>query len=265
LKTTGKIWIIFDAKTRQQSKPMSTLQAQAALLSLNLKDNKRYFMWTPGWTGWQAIKNFLETEQNYFVMAPIPEINTKNKNHRTTDIIDDDKTIRTDVTDPNVIKFTEIDTSQKEAPAKQNYGYFYEDFNADQIDPDAEINPINGSNEVHKRDRRVQERHDFKLEVLLINSSGRTFKTYSQNISVGGTLLEDELPREFVRSQFDLILINNFERDPSRGRLHFQGRVVGDFINPRRLMFLETDDHTRRKLIAMILSYAEYQKKASGG
>lgn len=281
MKGTGKIWIIFDAAEKRQTKPMSTLQTQMTLLNLKSKDMARFFLWTPGWTEWVPLAKFMESDQTYFVIAPAPAPAGMPK----PPTLDDEKTVRAggtfndDDTVTHVFDSTPqmppdgddgyttiVDVASTAAPGKPDYGYYADDFSAEKIDTDAKHSvqfnlPQNKKPAPSPSDRRIEERHQFKIEVILVNKHGRTFRTYSQNISLGGTLLEEDLPKEFINSRFDLILVNKFERNPAKGRLHFQGRVVGDYQNPRRLMFLDTDDHTRQRLQEMLQSYIDQQKK----
>lgn len=172
--------------------------------------------------------------------------------------------------------FTRIMTTQEmneagKAPKKtEQSAYWYEEFSAEKIDPEAKPNmqinlPKNerrSAPDPSHDNRRSSERHEFKIEVILLSKSGKTFRTQSMNISMGGTLLKDEIPKEFLHIRFDLILVNKFEKDPAKGRLHFQGRVVGDYMDPRRLMFLESDTETQRRLEIMLRSYIEQRNTA---
>lgn len=176
--------------------------------------------------------------------------------------------------------FTRIMTTQEmneagKAPRKEEpSSYWYEEFSAEKIDPDAKPNmqinlpknerkgPAPAATSPGHDNRRSSERHEFKIEVILLSKTGKTFRTQSMNISLGGTLLKDEIPKEFLHIRFDLILVNKFEKDPAKGRLHFQGRVVGDYMDPRRLMFLESDTETQRRLEIMLRSYLEQRKDA---
>lgn len=271
MKSTGKIWIILDKSTQKQTKPLSTLQAQAAVLAISSKHIKRYYIWTPGWAEWLPLQEFLKSEQTYFVVAPQPQFKD----------IDDDKTIKLDdpsestitkvihpdVNDPTAISYTDIEDSPAKKGGRVDYGYYHNDFNAEQIDPDAKHSfkiKMARKKRPRDRDRRVNARHAFKLEVTIISKTGRSFRTYSENISIGGTLLHDELPKEFLNTQFELILVNHFERDIRKGRLHFQGRIVGDYSDPRRLMFMDADLETIRRLEEMLKSYARHQEMKKG-
>ena len=280
MKGTGKVWIFFDSVSQRQTKPMNTIQAQVTLLNLRNKDKNRYFLWTPGWTEWIPLARFLESDQTYFVVAPAP-MPTSGPHRPPPSGSDDDfevtKTVKANRPDDEVTAiihpvsstdegFTEILPEQDSHQEKKtDYGYYHEDFSAEKIDPDAAHKvkmQLPSGKKPSGRDRREFERHNLKIEVIMINKSGRTFRTHSRNISIGGTLLEEELPKEFINTRFDLIIINRFEKDPAKGRLHFQGRVVGDYSDPRRLMFLDADRHTLKKLEEMLKSYLQGQAQA---
>lgn len=263
---------------------MSTVQAQLTLLNLDIKNPRRFFLWTPGWTEWKCLHDFLATDQEYFVVAPAPTARAHvppTTRHdppiepvTPEDISDKTVTLVFDGdTKPDGQTYTEIEEATNpsaKAEKQDHYGYFYDDFSAEKIDPDAKhsvqfnLPGRKKSDPADPRNRRTAERHHFKIEVILVNKHGRSFRTFSENISSGGTLLEDDLPKDFVNTRFDLILVNKFERDPSKGRIHFQGRIVGDYINPRRLMFLDLDEHTQKRLNSLLRSYAEHQRKLRG-
>lgn len=280
MKGTGKIWIFYDSVTQRQTKPMPTLQAQMTLLNLKVKDPQRYFLWTPGWTEWVPLPRFLESDQTTFVVAPVPSPGSMPPQKPSKPAMDEEKTVRMNRADmeDTVTHVMHPDFSQEEAdpmyteilptsaPNKKTdpTGYYHADFSAENIDPEArhsvDIKLPRNQKKDDGANRRTSERHEFKIEVILLNKNGRTFRSQSQNISLGGTLLADELPKDFINTRFDLIIVNKFEKDPAKGRLHFQGKVVGDYTDPRRLMFIDTDEHTLKRLETLLRSYVEQQK-----
>lgn len=283
----GKIWVFYDSIQKKQSAPLSTLQAQVELLSMQGSNLEAFMLWTPGWEKWEILADFLKTDQTYFVLSPAPlppaipqppEI----PQHRPPVFPagkmaspNEEKTVATETVTAFVAEdsdggaddspYTEIleaNTASGIHRTSQS-DYFSNDFSAEKIDANAgndlKIKIASAENK-EAQSKRIGERHDFKLEIILINKNGRSFRSYSRNISVGGTLLETELPKEFLNAPFDLILVNKFEKDAAKGRLRFQGRVVGDYRNPRRLMFLDTDPETRTRLETLLRSYSAHQK-----
>ncbi|KHD88997.1 MAG: hypothetical protein OM95_05920 [Bdellovibrio sp. ArHS] len=286
MKTQGKVWIIYDAETKKQTKPMSVVQAQVTLLSLDASTHHKYFLWTPGWDEWISVKEFLTSDQKYFVLAqpPRPKEPTFNTNSSTP--VPDDTLTATHNAPPTTASadspYTQVVVG--EAPLKQQEfgGYHHQDFNGDELDLKkiAKIKPDSTKKKIEPQqppaqatkaepsgaDRRRDPRHNFKIEVVLV-SKIRSFRTYSKNISLSGTMLEDEIPRDFLNKPFDLIIVNPFDPDPSKARLLFRAKIVGDMTDPRRLMFIEQDVAMTLRLDALLKAYVIYQdqvRKSAG-
>ena len=262
MKTNGKIWIIYDSVKKQQTQPLPTLQAQVVLLKLQTKAPNRYFLWTPGWDDWMSIEDFLISDEKTFVLAPAAPPKSSFDEEKTEMMSPINDEVTDIVNDEASDVFTQIIDADPGGPLKKiDYGYYFGDFSADKLDPEAKPTvEIKLARAKRGAERRASRRLTVRLEVILINKNGRTFRSDSIDISKGGTMLRDELPQEFVNCRFDMILVNKFEKDPSKGRVHMQCRVVGDYKNPRRLMFLDPDSGTLRRLEAMLKSYAEHQK-----
>ncbi|MCX7977452.1 MAG: PilZ domain-containing protein [Bdellovibrionaceae bacterium] len=261
MKATGQIWVIYDRVTEKQSKPLSTLQTQKVLLSLKIKDLSRYLLWTPGWQQWISLEDFLNSDQDIFVVSPAPK---PSKHEEQKSNIEETITqiINTNSEAKDGQGFTEI--IEGIPPLKsQDYGYFHDDFRAEYIDLDRQNRPTINLPRTSQppRERRGSERHELKIEIILVTKSGRAFRTFSRNISLSGTLLEDEIPKQFLNQPFELHIINKFEKDPKKGRVKFQGRVVGDFADPRRLMFVDPDKETIQRLDALLQDYLQATKK----
>ena len=287
MKTSGKIWLFYDAEKKVQSKPMSVVQAQVFLLSLRKSDFLKFFLWTPGWAEWICIRDFIKSDQTYFVLGKPPKPDEKindpvpahpGKSHKKPvepNEFDDDKTQTAILSAPETVSgvdspYTQVVTGQK--PLQQSdFGYYHQDFNGDDLDL-SQIRKIKG--EARKKplqekpalakassgsDRRRDERHNFKIEVVLV-SKYKSFRTYSRDISLSGTQLEDEIPKDFLNFPFDLIIVNPYEKDPTKSRLLFRAKIVGDMTDPRRLMFIEQDVEMTLKLDALLKAYVAYQE-----
>ncbi|WP_413583283.1 PilZ domain-containing protein [Bdellovibrio sp. HCB288] len=272
MKTQGKVWLFYDAENKTQSKPMSVVQAQVFLLSLKKSDHSKYFIWTPGWPDWSSIKEFLTSNQNYFVMTKPPQPK------ETPSQEDDENTAVIEVNDADKTKsgtmitmsglFTKVSAGE---PAKKkatvDYGYYHHDFNGDDLDL-SKINKVAPPDKVkvyeeaessnEDSDRRKDTRHNFKIEIILVSKT-KSFRTFSKDISISGTQLEKEIPRDFLNVPFDLIIVNPYEKNTTRGRLLFRAKIVGDMTDPRRLMFIEQDEDMTRKLDSLLKSYIKGQ------
>lgn len=266
MKTQGKVWIIYNAETKAQSKPLSVVQAQVLLLSIPSEELSKFFLWTPGWEEWMTVGDFLDSDQKYFVMAqpPKPKENLASK--------EETQTRTKTVAPPNDTQYTMVVIGDHPLRYEEIGGYHSKDFNGDELDlskikqikPDKKnpiavsANPVSEVTDVS--DRRKDTRHNFKIEVVLV-SKLRSFRTYSRNISLRGTLLESEIPKDFLNKPFDLIIVNPFEIDPAKARLLFRARIVGDLKDPRRLMFMEQDEAMTVRLDALLKAYVAYQEQ----
>ncbi|QLY25817.1 PilZ domain-containing protein [Bdellovibrio sp. KM01] len=286
MKTQGKIWLFYEAEKKEQSKPMSVVQAQVFLLSLKKNDHLKYFIWTPGWPDWTCVKDFLKSGQSYFVMTkpPQPANQSEQTEKHYTSSEDSTQVIAAEETEKTnsgtMITMSGLFTKVRDGKPMKNsnpvdYGYYHHDFNGDDLDI-SKINKVGIPEKVkvyeetdsrnEDSDRRKDTRHEFKIEIILVSKT-KSFRTFSRDISISGTQLEKEIPREFLNVPFDLIIVNPYEKDTARGRLLFRAKIVGDMTDPRRLMFIEQDEGMTSKLDTLLRSYLKAQaanKKAAG-
>lgn len=271
MKTQGKVWIIYNAKTKMQSKPLSVIQAQVLLFSLPDEDFYSHYIWTPGWEQWVNIATFLQSDQRYFTrnQPPIPEGSLTNLK---PDMMDGTQTHHTR-THSQTISYTVTDNRYTkvivgEEPLRSTSDplsdYYSQDFNGHELDL-ANIRKIKPQkktlrSDTKQVDRRRESRVGFKIEIVLV-SKRRSFRTFSENISLSGTLLDSEIPRDFLDKPFDLIIVNPFETDPTKSRLLFRAKIVGDLKDPRRLMFIEQDKNMTARLDALLKAYLAYQER----
>lgn len=275
MKTQGKVWIIFDAEKKTQTKPMSIVQAQVVLLSIEEKEQSKFFLWTPGWTEWVSIRKFLQSDQRYFVLSHPPKPKKTYEKTRTQTSSVPDDTVTTTHNAPATSSdspYTQVVVGETPLKANTSDEYWVKDFNGDELDlskikkikPEENkkskplLEPSNS--ELDGAERRRDTRHNFKIEVVLV-SKIRSFRTYSKNISLSGTLLEHEIPRDYLNKPFDLIIVNPFEPDPSKARLLFRAKIIGDMKDPRRLMFVEQDVSMTLRLDALLKAYVAYQDR----
>lgn len=273
MKTQGKVWIIYDAESKTQTKPMSVVQAQVTLLSI-ANISQRYFIWTPGWDEWVCVQEFLDSDQNYFaIIQPPKPAEPPDRDGLTITV-----TQNAPATHGADSMYTQVVVG--EAPVKEEAvdEYWRQDFNGDQLDlkkiagkknkpdttkkktetPAASTSLKKDAKAPQGAERRKDQRHNFKIEVVLV-SKVRSFRTYSRDISLSGTMLEDEIPKDFLNKPFDLIITNPFEPDPTKARLLFRAKIVGDLTDPRRLMFIEQDVAMTLRLDALLKAYVAYQ------
>lgn len=258
----GQIWYIFDAENETQSAPMSTVHVLACILDIKPNKYKKIFLWTPGWVDWMSLKEFVATQQETLNQASPPK--TAKKDTVTASTSDKSKTefptqkIERSSVDELPVKTTTETLSVGDSPYTEvlignenssidKFGYYAQDFNAADLSLD-KIKKMQVDSSTKRKitrkkapapslsDRRKETRHPFKIEVVLIGPSG-SFRTYSLDISLSGTLVEEPVPEEFLNRTFDLIIVNPFEKNQSKARLLFHAKIVGDPSDPRRLEF----------------------------
>lgn len=279
MKIKGEIWVLFDSKKHRQSRPLSSMEVQKMILGFKLRDLAHYFIWSPGMKDWINLEDFLHSSQKYFVVTPAfklppngqkkaklpkelwteestatyaPSTETLTSTQRT---FQDKTKLKEGIPLPKDQIYTEVEASKKNE--KIDYGYFFQDFSGDQLDIEKVLNQsfqdsinIRGEDE-----RRRQERLSYKIEVILISKTGKTFRSYSKNISLGGTLLEDKIPKDFLNDNFDMVIVNRAEPNPKLRRVFLQGKIVGDARNPYRLMFLDLKGGHQEALRKLLKSY----------
>jgi hypothetical protein len=274
MQSDGKVWIIYNAETKAQTQPLSWEQAQALLISITKEETSKYFLWTPGWADWISLKKFLASEQSYFVLLPPkPQLTSIDKHSTVTKIPvtmagTKEHTAFTDSQTNDL--YTHVEMNAKPLRPEVTGGYWGHDFCGDDLDLSKirKITPPQGSKSPKKKspkkadaiseeaERRTAKRMSFKIAVTLISRT-KSFRTYSKDISLGGTMLEDEIPKEFLHTPFDLIILNPFEENPQKARLLFRAKFVGDINEPRRLMFIEKDPTMTKRLGELLRSYVD--------
>lgn len=271
MKSEGKIWVIFDASNEKKTKPMSLVQAQMMILSFKVRNLHNYHIWTPGWSEWQPLAQYLSSGQKHFVQAQPPEPLLQKEKQKAAAARAQEQKAKPSEDEKSNPFYTSV--VPPEDLRQIDYGYYYNEVNGDDLTlsgvpdkPTVEI-LVSRAGLGSPKDRRMSPRHDFKIEAVLVTKKGSSFRTYSKNISLTGTLLEDEIPKDFIHRQFEMILVNKFEKDPRKSRVHLTGKIIGDIADPRRLIFLEQDDETAKKLTKLIDDYTTQQarlKKSAG-
>lgn len=141
-----------------------------------------------------------------------------------------------------------------------------QDFKGDSVasnstsDPDR--NPISFKEEklAKANYQNRAERHTLKIEVLFINSKGKTFKSFSKNISLSGTLIDDDIPAMFFESKFEIIIINRFAQTTQNSRLQLFAKCP-ILSAPNRIQFVDVKDQQKAKLKSLLEKYLIDQKQ----
>lgn len=259
-------WVFYDSIAKIQSNALSKDEAQSAILKIRPQSIERFFIWTQGWQNWQALKAYLESDQKNFVStftisrsneetikAATQEIREHTITQTRTSIPRDETISGTDTKSYSHILLAE-ETISRYVRAEQAHEIYGHKFNGDELTlsniqkPDLDFSGLTNRN----LDKRAV-RHEFKIQVLLISHRGKTFRTYSKNISLSGALLEDTMPFEFYDSLFDIVVISSFSKDQKKSRVKLQGKAVVAGANRSQRLQYENQTEDQKSALAYLL------------
>jgi hypothetical protein len=86
-------------------------------------------------------------------------------------------------------------------------------------------------------DKRRYERVEVRLRVVVIAGT-RSFRSFSRNISKGGLLLENEIPKDVMNQQCRVIISSSDLKE----NIEFEAKLSGDSKNPKALSFQKGND-----------------------
>ncbi len=245
-------WIIFDKRNKHKTAYLALATVQEWVLNLSSEFHDRYYLWTPGWKDWRKLSVVLQDQSHPFQRPPAEPSHSRSHSKSSTGSIDE----RTGI-------FTRVKLDNSNSSARYEKMHEPVDFSGDELKlQDGKARKINlGKKSLV--DRRTNQRHAMKIEVILLRKEGRAFRTYSKDISLGGTLLVDEIPLEFRKEQFDLIFVNHLETDPEKKKVTLKAKIVGDYAQPRRLNFVETSEGTFSGLKDMLHAYSQHRSDST--
>lgn len=266
MSTTGKTWILLDGITKIQSQPLATEQLQLTVLKMQERDWTRFYVWTAGWAKWQLLKDFLNSDQREFTLPGAPASEQSVKAHIQMQFQhkkkQEEETVTHTAQRQTKSKAMTMVTSTEETFTDQN---MQNDYSGDHLDVEqAQHKPPNPLNfkEINEAYKNRAERHELKIEILLVSQKGKTFKSYSKNISLSGSLLEDNIPFDFYAVQFDLIVVNRNPSNQQGGRVQLRAETVGEGLT-QRLRFVNVTEIQKQKLMNLLNDYLTQQTKVT--
>lgn len=287
---SNRRWIFYESISKTQSNPVSTQDAQLAILKMSEKDTERYFIWTNGWENWQPLKAYLSSNQkNFFsslkaaIKAKVPEETItayrtiKRSEREVLEMQPADDEVKEEITKSSfntslsalsVTNFSMTKTSlyskikleEESYEATEEANTTYEArFDGDELQLEETVKPkVNFSSLKDKSLKHRSDRHELKIEVLLISSTGKTFRSRSQNISLSGSLLEDNIPFEYTEKMFDVVVIDSQQIDPRLQRVSMKAKTVGKGVT-RRIQFIGVTLTVKKSLQDLLEHYLQTQ------
>ncbi|MFN8790123.1 MAG: PilZ domain-containing protein [Bdellovibrionales bacterium] len=274
-------WIFFNVKDQRQTEAMPQPHALIFILRLKPHELKNFVIWTPGWEKWRPLKEVLREHPDLFPLPPPFNLEDTSAGQqiksRSEKRVSDEKTPgpprvrQKTVTDPGSTQaigehtYTEINLSTS-APAAAR------EFDGDAVKWDKTLSaPVLGSTSSSKKaqvdqddERREFKRFPHRIEVVLMTRMGRSFRSSSQNISLGGALLRDPVPEALLKDVMDLVVVNPFPDKETPSHLLLKGRIVPDTNDRRRLMFYDVSPEVQKKLQLILenykRNYAQFKK-----
>ena len=268
------LWVFYDSIAKIQSNALSKDEAQSAILKIRPQSIERFYIWTQGWQNWQALKAYLESDQKIFVStftisrsneetikAATQEIREHTITQTRTSLPKEETQTATETKSYSHILLAE-ETISRYVKAEQAKELYSHKFNGDELTlsniqkPDLDFSILTQRN----LDKRAI-RHEFKIQVLLISRRGKTFRTYSKNISLSGALLEDTMPFEFYDNLFDIVIISSISKDQKKSRVKLQGKaVVAGANRSQRLQYENQTEEQKNALAALLEDYVDVTK-----
>ena len=257
MSTQGNIWVFFNVKTQVQTKPLPHVQAHVFILQMKKGELRHYVVWTPGWKKWIPVKEMLKSDQKYFEIPP------------PVDQLDDDATQLTQAPPPESSFNSEKTYTQialtAEIPERED------EFSAEKLNWEkTPVLPVLSKKEEAGEtddERREYKRFPHRIELVLMTKKGKSFRSSSINVSLGGALLREPVPQELLKDVMDLLIINPFPDSETPSHLLIKGRVVGDTRDFRRLMFYDVSPEVQLKMRSILeryqQNYKDFKKKKS--
>lgn len=259
-------WVFYDSHAKTQSNPFSTEDAQMAILKMRPYDVARYLIWATGWQTWLPLMGYLESDQKNFRSSfNLPKNNdsaldvTQNYDLEATQTqaFQNKKEDTKSFSDIQLNEET-IGSALKKERAKEAVTFDGDEITWSNIQkPTLDFSKI-GPKKLGNRETR----HELKIEVVLISTKGKSFRSRSKNISLSGSLLEDSIPFDYYGTVFDVVIINSHAKDPSRARVKLSAKTVGDGLT-QRIHYHNPTAEQKKALQSLLEDYIALQKKSS--
>lgn len=285
------LWVFYDSLSKTQSNPISTEDAQMSILKMRPQQIERFLIWTAGWDNWKFLKSYLESNQKNFVCTftvPLPKTRLETVTAVIKEILENIQPTKSQATNPHT---TDSRTPPQENPNKnkpqsgdskkeitRSYSNIhlnddtFSDLSAsgpsvgiaDFDGNEATYNNIEKSNldfSIINKKFRKRKQTELKIEILLISTKGKDFRSRARNISLSGSLLEDTIPFDYYGNKFDVVVINPQSDNPAKSRIKLRGTILDNNGGlTHRLHFCDMSALQKKIFRIMLEDYVALQK-----
>jgi len=253
-------WVLFDSVTKIQSQPLTQDQLQSAIFKMQKTDHTRFHIWTTGWQSWQVLNVFLDSDQTLFIkdIETAKKLAEEKTVHRyKKDVVSEDTLTKSVTKAATIIKMGHEEMTQTSFKIKDKETKF----DGDNLTWSGAAPPqdLNFSKTKMTDYSNRAARHELKIEVLLVSPKGKTFRSYSKNISLTGTMIEDNVPFDYYGASFDVIVVSRYASNPINSRVQLKSKIVGEGLTSR-LQFENVTDVQKQRLTILLNEYIEKQK-----
>jgi|GEM_PF-2890716 len=259
MESTGKVWIFYNVKTQQKTQSLSHENAQLFILDLTKHEMRHIVAWTPGWKKWIPVKEVIKSESSYFPLPPTTvKVDTNSeimmaKNGREKFKPREETITKSQSFDPHH-EHTYTKVQLKALTNDQQDDFKPEAINWDNT-PVLPVLKRHLEDHMDKDERREYRRFPHRIEIVIMTRKGKSFRSSSANISIGGVLLREAIPSEILKDAMDLVVVNPFPDSSTPSHLMMKCKIVGDVNNKRQLMFYDVTYEIQTQLFNILEKY----------
>lgn len=231
-------WLFVDSKTRIVSRRLLQEEAENFVKELQNINLENWWAWNPCFRDWIRLENIMDNHTGVLrLLIQLIDVDSKKTVYEEIEKTKVEKTESTKI--PK--EYTDVRFYLQEEGADDLKDFHGDDISISRI-PKPPTLGIAG-------DRRRAYRQKKRIEVL-IAGQGKSFRTFTVNISLSGVLLEQNIPVDLDRGPFEIVffLLDNGKKQ----NLAYQGKVSGDLKDRRRLVFGDLSE-SGKKLLEMLL------------
>ncbi len=257
-------WIFYDSLSKTQSNPIGTEDAQMAIFKMKPKEWSRFFIWTQGWTNWQSLDLFLKSDQKnfitHFAQAQVNPADQETVRQSRDPNNLEMKTVSEKTHQEITKSYSAVMINDEESNVKPIFGK--SSFDVDELSwSNTEKPAIDFKKLADKMSfNRRAARHEIKIEILLISPKGKIFRSNSSNISLTGSLLEDNIPFDYYGIQFEVVIVNRSAQTAVNSRVTLKANTVGEGLT-QRLGFVNVSAQQKKSLQGLLQDYLDQQPK----